>query len=62
MLKVELSPNNLKFINNLIDVNMTKSYSKEPTGIYKILAGFSMGDITVSGGSEILRGAKLDIF
>ena len=59
----ELSPKTIEFINNLIDVNMTKSYFKEPNGIFKTLAGFSMGDIAASRGSEvILRGAELEIF
>ena len=42
---------------------MTKSYFKEPNGIFKTLAGFSMGDIAASRGSEvILRGPELEIF
>ena len=48
----ELSPTTLEFINNLIEVNMTKSYFKEPNGIYNTLAGFSMGDIAASRGNS----------
>lgn len=58
-----LSRKTVDYIVNLIECNMEHSYFKEPTGIYKTLSGFSMGDVAASRGSEIiLRGAELEIF
>ena len=42
---------------------MNHSYFKEPSGIYKTLKGFSMGDNSAARGSEIiLRIFELKIF
>ena len=42
---------------------MNHSYFKEPTGIFRTLEGFSMGDNSAARGSElILRIHELDIF
>ena len=42
------------YIFNLIEVEMTRSYFKEPSGIYRTLLGFSMGDHAVARGSEVI--------
>ena len=42
---------------------MDHSYFKEPTGIFKTLKGFSMGDKSAARGSEIIvRIAEIEIF
>ena len=42
---------------------MTRSYFKEPTGIFQTLNGFSMGDHAAARGSEvILLSCKLDAY
>ena len=51
------------YIINLMRCSMNHSYFKEPTGIFKTLEGFSMGDNSAARGSElILRIHELDIF
>ena len=47
----------------LIECIMNHSYFKQPTGTYKTLNGFSMGDCSAARGSElILRISELKIF
>jgi hypothetical protein len=51
------------YIFNLIEVEMTRSYFKEPTGIFQTLNGFSMGDHAAAHGSEvILLSCELDAY
>ena len=42
------------YIVALIKVNMENSYFKEPKGIFTMLCGFSMGDISAASGSELI--------
>ena len=42
------------YIFNLIEVEMTRSYFKEPGGIFRTLLGFSMGDHAAARGSEVI--------
>ncbi len=47
----------------LIEIEMDYSFFHEPSGIFKTLSGFSMGDIAAAKGSEIiLRTYELDIY
>ena len=47
----------------LISCILDHSYFKEPTGIFKTLKGFSMGDKSAARGSEIIvRIAEIEIF
>jgi hypothetical protein len=51
------------YIFNLIEVEMTRSYFKEPGGIFRTLMGFSMGDHAAAHGSEvILLSSEIDIY
>ena len=51
------------YIDNLVFVEMNRSYFHEPTGIYRTTRGFSMGDNAAARGSEIiLRGVEFSIF
>jgi hypothetical protein len=57
------SAETIEYIMRLIEIDMRKSYFKEPGGIYKTDRGFSMGDNSAADGSEIiLRGTELEIF
>ena len=59
----KLSSTSVEYILNLMSVSMNHSYFKEPSGIYKTLKGFSMGDNSAARGSEIiLRIFELKIF
>ena len=59
----KLNSESLQYIINLMKCSMNHSYFKEPTGIYKTLEGFSMGDNSAARGSElILRIYELKIF
>ena len=59
----KLNSESLQYIINLMKCSMSHSYFKEPTGIYKTLEGFSMGDNSAARGSElILRIYELQIF
>ena len=49
-----LHESTFQYIKLLIDSIMTHSYFKEPTGIFKTLKGFSMGDCSAARGSEII--------
>ena len=56
-------PDTFEYIKILISCIMDHSYFKEPTGIFKTLKGFSMGDKSAARGSEIiLRIAEMEIF
>ena len=58
-----LNSESVYYILNLIWLSMNHSYFKEPTGIFRTLEGFSMGDNSAARGSElILRIHELDIF
>ena len=47
----------------LIECVMNHSYFKQPTGTYKTLNSFSMGDCSAARGSEIIiRISELKIF
>ena len=50
----KLHESTFKYIKLLIDSIMTHSYFKEPTGLFKTLKGFSMGDCSAARGSEII--------
>ena len=53
----------VNYIINLIECVMNHSYLKQPTGTYKTLNGFSMGDCSAARGSEtILKISELKIF
>ena len=58
-----LNSESVDYILNLMRCSMNHSYFKEPTGIFRTLEGFSMGDNSAARGSEIiLRIHELDIF
>ena len=58
-----LSNSSVDYIKLLIECIMNHSYFKEPSGMFKTLKGFSMGDCSAARGSEIiLKIAELDIF
>ena len=51
------------YIKQLVVCSMTHSYFKEPSGIFRTLMGFSMGDCSAARGSEIiLRVYEFDIW
>ena len=58
-----LSDNSIDYITLLITCIMDHSYFKEPSGMFKTLKGFSMGNCSAARGSEIiLRMSELSIF
>ena len=46
--------NTVYYINNLIFVEMNRSYFCEPTGVFRTTQGFSMGDNAAARSSEII--------
>ena len=57
------SEESVEYIDNLVFVEMNRSYFHEPEGIFRTTRGFSMGDNAAARGSEIiLRGAEFSIF
>ena len=57
------SVESIEYIENLVLVEMNRSYFHEPEGIFRTTQGFSMGDNAAARGSEIiLRGAEFAIF
>ena len=42
------------YIYNLTEVEMTRSYFKQPGGIFRTMLGFSMGDLAAAKGSEVI--------
>ena len=59
----KLHDSSFSYIKLLIKCIMSHSYFKEPTGIFKTLKGFSMGDCSAARGSEIiLRIYEIEIF
>ena len=58
----KISTKSKEYVFNFFDVEMEKSYFKKPSGIFRTTKGFSMGDLAVTRGSEIiLRGAETKI-
>ena len=59
----KLHESSFSYIRLLIKCIMSHSYFKEPTGIFKTLKGFSMGDCAAARGSEIiLRIYEVEMF
>ena len=59
----KISDNSRDYIFNLIEVEMTRSYFKEPSGIFRTDKGFSMGDHAAAHGSEvILLSSEIDTY
>ena len=59
----KISTSSVDYIVTLMKCFMDHSYFKEPTGLFKTLEGFSMGDNSAVRGSElILRIYELNIF
>ena len=59
----KFNENSINYICLLVKCIMNHSYFKEPSGIFKTLNGFSMGDCSSTRGSEIiLRISELNIF
>ena len=50
----KLHDSSISYIRLLIKCIMIHSYFKEPSGIFKTLKGFSMGDCSAARGSEII--------
>ena len=49
-----LQNDSIDFILNLLKCSMNHSYFHEPTGIFKTLEGFPMGDNSAVKGSELM--------
>ena len=59
----KISDTSKDYIFNLIEVEMTCSYFKEPSGIFRTDKGFSMGDHAAAHGSEvILLSSEIDTY
>ena len=50
----KLSDNSYSYIEQLVQCLMRHSYFLEPSGTFKTLNGFSMGDCSAACGSEII--------